>query len=457
MTKPPKALSSQQVLILTPGEAFVFDRKGAGGPVESAAKVKGLTQVVDLTDTAVTTFGNFPEFTEAEAGDSIRLDPRDYLPREAPDPADLLLDVLPTRNEQDQTAALIGYVRKEDVTELVQGLNPAQITTIEPGIVTAARSYLKSGTDAALLQVIGEQMIGLLVSQGKVRARLREIVSPARLQEQGIMILSGLAGLGHDVTHVGLLGTPASVQAIAQDLSEEENLTVTVFTPADLAQVALDSPPLLNIRPKVERQASPLGPLLLGAAIGFLPGLVLSAMNSMTQRHISAAEQQTAALLPQVQEADRISAELGQIRDVQSKARDITEKRVNWDASLGRLIGMLPESGGNYAVRLRSLSGGIVNPQQPADQSAAQSAATGGAQPTTGTESASVAPVTPAVTLNTPRVKYDLEMLATSRYAATSAVTNLEKTYDFQLDSLTRNQTGGWDLSGTATEKEETK
>lgn len=443
-TKPPKSPPVQQVLIVTPGETFTFEKKGTGVVAAARPRNNARTRIVDLSDTTETTFGNFTEFKEHEVADSIRTDPRDYLPREAPEPRELVLDVLPSRNEQDQTAALIGYLRKTDVERLTQNVNAARIMVIEPAILTAAGTYVESGDEAVLLQVGETQLTGLLVSGGKIRARLREIISPTRVEEQSIGILSGLANLGSSVNHIGLLGYPETVEALAERFAQEENVNLRVFTPEVLAQTAISTPSLLNLRPPVIRNINPALPLLAGAAAGFLPGLIMEAMNTGIKRNVEAMQQEITSLKPQVQEADQLRAEIAQIRDIQAKAKEITENRVNWDNSLSRLTAMLPQQSGQYNVKLKTLNATIANP--PAQAQAAQS---------TPNSPATVAAVHTAAVLSKPLLKYDLEMTGVSRYAATSTVTNFEKSFNFQLTSLSRNQTSGWDIRGTAIEKGE--
>lgn len=444
--KPRKTVHIQNALVVTPHEAFAYDKKGQGGPTESAQKLKGATRIVDLTDTVDTTFGNFAEFTQEEVAQAILTDPRDYLPKEAPAPEELFLDVLPTQNEQGRTAALIAYVRKSDMGSILRNLSPSQVITVEPAVVIVANDYIQRGEEAAVLQVSDHYLTGLLVSEGQIRSRLREIISPSRTSEQGINMLSTLASLGNMVTHIGLTGRPDTVEEIASSLSEE-GLEVRSYGPEQLAECAIKQPLLFNLRPQAVRKANPLLPLGVGLAAGLLPGLVIGAGNQTLQSKISTANQATAALRPQVDEANRLSAEIKNVRDTQQKAEEITKSRVNWDKSLTTLTAYLPQESDKYNVMLSRLKASIANP--PA---AAAATPTNGVTPDNnqGTPPGNQAanPV-----LSTPLVKYDLEMVAVSRFAATTAISNFEKNYNFNLTSISRNESGGWSLRGTATEK----
>lgn len=445
----PKKYSVSQVLIITPEEQILVNRQEQHRPIKLGTdKIKGGLHVVDLSGTVETTYVSLENFAEQEVEDAIRLDPREYLPHDAPEPLDLLIGVTATQNDQENSAALIAYAPKVSVNQLVANLG-ANPVLIEPGLTVMAQDYLSQQKNAVVLEINEGVITGLLVLEGKVRNRLRELASTVQLTDQAISVASSLSSLAEDVMHVGLTGHPLYCQNIAEQL-EQKGAQVKVYDVTELASAALRQAPLVIIQPEIVRKQNPYLPLGLGLVAAVLPGLLLTALNSKLQGQIDQARHETERLRPQVTEADQLTREIENFRAIQAQAKAITDNRVNWIDSLTQLTKQLPvePQSEDYNVRLKTLNASISNPPVSSPPPTPNAPPP---DPNAQATTAPVAPVTP--TLTPPLLTYDLDMQAISRDAATQAITSFERTYNFQLSKLNRNENNTWDITATALEK----
>jgi len=443
------------VLVLSDQGAAVMDRNGNFTVVDpeqlTELKIKGQLGVVDLGVLTETTYVSMPELTPDEMLAAIQLTPTDYLPSGSRD--DAPLSILPTINDENQSAALIAFMPNETLNLLVQRVTQASLgfAGVEPAIVTAILGVQNSNSATVILQTEPFQHVGLLMFGGQIIGRSRMAATP-HLEERIDELYSVLTGMMSllppthpHISALVLLGDPETTARMHAQVEQDNNdVTVTILKGEHLARLALQHGLTLPVTTKGEgRLGSPLLPLLLGAAAGLLPFGVISLQNMQITRSMQREQVVVNKQRGEVQEHSALLRRQQVALGIIQEANTILDSRVNWRERLTRITDQLPEDGGRYTVRFRSFNA-TATPLTPPNT------LSGTAE--TGAEAQS----TPAATPNLrPEVRYTFTALTPSRAAATNAITNFEHTFRLNLEEITREGNGNWQFRGQLQEKPE--
>ncbi|KQR15507.1 hypothetical protein [Deinococcus sp. Leaf326] len=443
--------TNSQVLILGEGEATLVSSKGnvrtSQGPDLKTlpAKLSGPVAVIDLTKRTELAYANMAEYTPTEVLGGLMLDASAYTKK---DNRELYLNAAPTISDQDQTAALLGYIARSNYAALSQDIQRTglHMTVLIPALAVAAQALLPDGLGTLLVEVHTDEYTVLLLENGKILGRFREFYRSDTPAQDILKSLDSLAKSDalQEVKRVALMGDATLIQNVLTALQDVAEIEFVTFSPSGLAQLLHQHGTLFAIRGRTEGQAKQVSwwPLVAGVALGLLPYGVLSALNAGTSRQIQQTRDQITAIQPQLAEGRALEAEIARVQDVKTKAAAITESRVDWSQALSDLTDQLPQSAGQLTARFTRLSTDL-----PAPVAAATPVATTAAD---GTTTPVVAPI-PAASVPLPT--YQLEFKAASRAAATALITNLEQTYVLDTQTLTRNPDGSWRIQANATTK----